>query len=59
MALPKVISEGKIRLSDDVEITVCVLDDGRRIIPKEDMLKALQFLGLNEAEINQLLKSKQ
>lgn len=59
MALPKVISEGKIRLSDDVETTVCVLDDGRRIIPKEDMLKALQFLGLNEAEINQLLKSKQ
>lgn len=58
MALPKVIREGKIRLSDDVEITVCVLDDGRRIIPKEDMIKALQFLGLNEFSINQILTDK-
>lgn len=58
MAIPKVISEGKIHLSDDVEITFCVLDDGRRIIPKEDTIKALQFLGLNELEINQILKNK-
>lgn len=59
MDLPKVISEGKIQLSDDVEITVCILDGGRRIIPKEDTIKALQFLGLNEIEVNQILKSKQ
>lgn len=59
MDLPKVISEGKIQFSDDVEITVCILDDGRRVIPKEDMIKALQFLGLNKIEVNQILKSKQ
>lgn len=58
MELPKVISEGKIRLSDNVEITVCVLDDGRRAIPKEDMLKALHFLGLSQEEIMTLLNSQ-
>lgn len=55
---PKVIRKSKIQLSDEVEITVCVLDDGRRIIPEDDMLKALQFLGLSENEINELLKSR-
>lgn len=58
MALPKVISEGKIQLSDNVEITVCVLDDGRRIIPEDDMLKALHFLGLSQEEITTLLNSQ-
>lgn len=55
---PKVISEGKIKLSDEVEITVCILDDGRRIIPEADMLNALQFLGFSESEINQILTEK-
>lgn len=55
MNIPKVIREGKIQLSNDVEMTVYVLDDGRRIIPKDDMLKALKFLGINESEITQLL----
>lgn len=55
MNIPKVIREGKIQLSNDVEMTVYVLDDGRRIIPKDDMLKALKFLGINEREITQLL----
>ncbi len=55
---PKVISESKVKFSDDVEITVCLLDDGRRIIPEDDMLKALQFLGFNESEINRILTDK-
>lgn len=54
MSLPKVISRNKIRLDENTEITVCVLDDGRRIIPKDDMLVALKFLGLPEAEIKKL-----
>lgn len=58
MSLPKVVSEGKLKLSDNVEITVCVLDDGRHIIPEEDMLKALHFLGLNDTEITNILNSK-
>lgn len=55
--IPKVILEGKIQLSEDCEITVCVLDDGRRIIPEDDMLKALKFLGLNDQYIASLLES--
>lgn len=46
MATPKVISESKVKFSDDTEITVCLLDDGRRIIPETDMLKAMRFFGL-------------
>lgn len=56
--IPKVISENKIKLSDEVEITVCILDNGRRIIPEADMLNALQFLGFSESEINQILTEK-
>ncbi len=51
MNKPKVISESKVKFSDDVYITVCLLDDGRRIIPEADMLNALQFLGFSESEI--------
>lgn len=56
MSLPKVISQSKIELDENTEITVCVLDNGQRIIPEDDMLVALKFLGLSEAEINNLLK---
>ncbi|MBO5029836.1 MAG: hypothetical protein J6C59_09545 [Muribaculaceae bacterium] len=55
---PKVISESKVKFSDDTEITVCLLDDGRRIIPETDMLKALKFLGFNESEINRIMTDK-
>lgn len=55
MSLPKVIHEAKIAIGDS-EITVCVLEDGRRIIPVEDMKKALLFLGLSEEEISRIIK---
>lgn len=55
---PKVISESKVKFSDDTEITACLLDDGRRIIPESDMLKALKFLGFNESEINRIMTDK-
>lgn len=55
---PKVISKNKIKFSDEVEITVCILDNGMRIIPEADMLNALQFLGFSESEINQVLTEK-
>ena len=38
--IPKVVKEGKIKV-EGLEIRVCVLDDGQRIIPKEDFLKVL------------------
>lgn len=52
--IPKVVKEGKIKV-EGLEIRVCVLDDGQRIIPKEDFFKALEFLGLNEDDIKLLL----
>ena len=58
MGAPKAISESKVKFSDDVEITVCLLDDGRRIIPEIDMLKAMRFLGFNESEINRIMTDK-
>lgn len=58
MVEPKVISESKVKFSDDTEITVCLLDDGRRIIPEPDMLKAMRFLGFSEVEIDQIMTDK-
>lgn len=55
---PKVMGKSKIQLSDEVDITVCFLDDGRGIIPEPDMLKVLKFLGFNESEINRILTDK-
>lgn len=52
--IPKVVKEGKIKV-EGLEIRVCVLDDGQRIIHKEDFLKALEFLGWSEDVINLLL----
>lgn len=54
MNIPKVIHEAKVAIGD-IEITVCILEDGRRIIPAEDMTKALSFLGLSEEEVSQIL----
>ncbi len=56
--IPKIISKGKITLDENTEITVCVLDNGQRIIPEEDMLKALKFLGLSEADIKNVLHTQ-
>lgn len=58
MGAPKAISESKVKFSDDTEITTCLLEDGRRIIPETDMLKALRFLGFNESEINIIMTDK-
>lgn len=57
MRLPKVIHEAKMAIGG-IEITVYILEDGRRIIPEEDMIKALSFLGLSEEEINQTINNK-
>lgn len=57
MSLPKVIHEAKVTIGS-IEITVCILEDGRRIISAEDMKKALTVLGLSEEEISQILNTK-
>ena len=42
--LPTVVSEGKLWLHPELEITVLHLSDGQRIIPEEDFHKFLNFL---------------
>lgn len=55
--IPKVIREGKIKLGD-IEIRVCFLDNGQRVIPEDDMKKAFDFLGLTEDDVECLLNRK-
>lgn len=55
--IPKVVSKGKINVGD-LELTLLVLDNGQRVIPKDDMRKALQFLGITEKEVDDLLRGK-
>lgn len=52
--IPRVIKEGKMKIQG-IEIKVCVLDDGRRIIPEEDFDKALNLLGLSKEEFAKLM----
>lgn len=56
MSLPKVIHEAKVSIGD-IEITVCILEDGRRIIPAEDMIKAMSFIGLSNEEISKIINT--
>ncbi len=55
--MPKVVSKGKVKLLD-IEITVCVLDNGQRVILEDDMRKALLFLGIPQKDIEYLLNPK-
>lgn len=55
--IPKVVSKGKINVGD-LELTLLVLDNGQRVIPKDDMRKALQFLGITEKDVDDLLSGK-
>ena len=54
--MKKAVKEGKIKVTDDFEINVVVLEDGTRVIPAEDMVKTLKFMGLNDDEIKSLLE---
>lgn len=49
------VQEGKIKLLEDLEINLVVLNDGTRVIPKEDVLKVLEFLGLKEGDVEEIL----
>lgn len=53
MSFPKEISQSKIKLDENTEITVCVLDDGRlNNLPKPPVILSLQ--PLTEQQFNQL-----
>lgn len=55
--IPEVTHSGRLTI-DGLDIEVLTLDNGKRVIPKDDMIKALKFLGLHEDEINTLLNLK-
>ena len=57
--LQKVVREAALKVTDDFSIKVCVLDDGRRIIPKEEMSKICAFMGLSMEELEYMISSKQ
>lgn len=48
--LPKVKYESELNIGE-LKIRVLVLDNGTRVIPEEDMRKAIEFLGLDPLDI--------
>lgn len=57
--LPKVVREDYLKVTDNFSVRVCMLDDGRRIIPKEEMIKICTFMGLSLEELEYMINSKQ
>lgn len=57
--LPKVVREDYLKVTDNFSVMVCMLDDGRRIIPKEEMIKICTFMGLSLEELEYMINSKQ
>lgn len=55
--IPEVTHSGRLNI-DGLDIEVLTLDNGKRVIPKDDMIKVLEFLGLHEDEINTILNLK-
>lgn len=51
--LPKVISQSEMQIVPGLTITVMVLDNGKRIIPAEDMRRACEWLGMDLADLLQ------
>ena len=47
--VPYVVKDDYLNLGN-LKIRVCVLNDGRRIIPEDEMCKALSFLGISKEE---------
>lgn len=53
------VSEGELKITDNFSIKLCVLDDGRRIIPEDDMQRVLSFLGITQEEFNEIINNKE
>ena len=51
--LPKVISQSEMKIVPGLTITVMILDNGKRIIPAEDMRRACEWLGMDLADLLQ------
>lgn len=57
--LPQVVREDYLKVTDNFSVMVCMLDDGRRIIQKEEMIKICTFMGLSLEELEYMINSKQ
>lgn len=53
--IPTVTHEGILKVKD-LEIKVLTLDNGQRIIPEDDFKKALDWLGLSEDDVKQIMQ---
>ncbi len=56
--LPKVVREDYLKVTDNFSVRVCMLDDGRRIIPKEEMIKICTFMGLSLEELEYMINNR-
>jgi len=45
--LPTVVAENYLTIAPDLTIKVVVLSDGQRVIPKDDMKRACEWLGVD------------
>lgn len=53
--IPIVTHEGILKVNG-LEIKVLTLDNGQRIIPEDDFKKALDWLGLSEDDVKQIMQ---
>lgn len=56
--LPQVVREDYLKVTDNFSVRVCMLDDGRRIIPKEEMIKICTFMGLSLEELEYMINNR-
>lgn len=56
--LPKVVREETMNI-EDCKFRVCVLDNGQRVIPKDDFYKVMEWIGLEKEAIDEILKNEE
>lgn len=56
--LPQVVREDYLKVTDNFSVMVCMLDDGRRIIQKEEMIKICTFMGLSLEELEYMINNR-
>ena len=49
--VPYVIKE-ELLIFGTLKVRVCILNNGQRVIPEDDMRKALSFLGISKEEFD-------
>ena len=55
--LPKVVREETMNIRG-CKFRVCVLDNGQRIIPKDDFYKIMEWIGLGKEAVDEILRNE-